>query len=82
MKIIYLKEIICGGSDASGGGCGAPRGCYVEEKKEGLSYRTSLVEHNLEEVFSKKEIQEIENGEFVYRARVEFRPCIECRNTF
>ena len=80
MENIYLVEVSCGGFEAAGGGCGAPRGCYVENYSEkGVYHRNKLDNHSISEAgFSNRE-NDIENGDLVLWVRYEFRPCRECR---
>lgn len=83
-KLAYVYEHVCGGSDASGGGCGAPLGFRRAATKAEFDSMPGRVwgeakEHPRWEV--PEWVVELEDLGYL-RLKLKFRPCRVCRQTF
>ena len=80
---IYAIENICGGDNASGGGCGAPLGVHEVDKdqwdKKPGRKLTEFSEHNDNKVPWQFNKASEEGTLFVKRA---YRPCSACYKRF
>ena len=76
--MLFFREVICGGDDAAGGGCGAPLGVwkmtehlFKQQDAQNKSVRTYFLEHSLKD-------GGVPEGE-AFETFAEFRPCFYCR---
>lgn len=78
-NIVFVQEVICGGPNAAGGGCGAPLGvsrCYTPLPGDKPFNLTDFSEHNDDEVPG--HLLEARNKGYL-RLRLVFRQCGQCR---
>lgn len=81
---VFVKEEVCGGNDASGGGCGGPLNVgQVPEARFHLlpgEVRNDFYEHNLHEIDDPILIRARDEGTLF--VKVFFRPCGACRQRY
>lgn len=76
---VFVQEVICGGPEAAGGGCGAPLGVsqVYQPVADDTSFKlTDFSEHNDSEVAA--HLISARDGGYL-RLRLVLRECCECR---